>query len=257
MHMTRWRFGVLVGGVGLLVLLLVGLHSTEWSIAFGGKVTDARRARVEKSPQWNTAEGKFQNPLPTHKLEPGTFWQMVRGQFLGGQIREPPRAPPTEPRKSADYATPPASGLRATWIGHASALVEIDGARVLFDPIFADRCSPSTLVGPRRFFPPPIALGDLPAIDAVVISHDHFDHLDMVTARVLAARGTHYFVPLGIGAHLEAWKIPKAQIHELDWHESGRAGPLSLTAASSSAATAATSTVFLRRQPNTAPSICR
>ena len=98
--------------------------------------------------------------------------------------------------EASDYATAAASGLRATWIGHASTLVEIDGRRVLTDPIWSARSSPVSWLGPNRFHAPPVPLEALPAIDAVVISHDHFDHLDMATVQVLAARGAHFATQL-------------------------------------------------------------
>ncbi len=85
-------------------------------------------------------------------------------------------------------------------------------------------------LGPKRFHAPPVPLEALPAIDAVVISHDHFDHLDMVTVQALAARGAHFAVPLGVGAHLEAWGILPAKISELDWNESADVAGLRLTA---------------------------
>ncbi len=88
-----------------------------------------------------------------------------------------------ETRKRVDYDTPPASGLRVTWMGHSSVLLEIDGLRVLADPVWSERVSPSSLAGPKRFFAPPILLDELPSIDAVVISHDHYDHLDMATVK--------------------------------------------------------------------------
>jgi L-ascorbate metabolism protein UlaG (beta-lactamase superfamily) len=90
--------------------------------------------------------------------------------------------------------------------------------------------SPSTLLGPKRFFAPPIALMDLPPIDAAVISHDHYDHLDMRTVCFLAARGTVFAVPLGIGAHLERWGVPEERRVELDWGESVDVGGLRLEA---------------------------
>src|SRR5258707_482870 len=80
-----------------------------------------------------------------------------------------------------------------------------------------------------RFHPPPIPLEQLPPIDAVVISHDHYDHLDMATVRVLAARGTRFAVPLGVGAHLEKWGVDPAAIAELDWNESASIAGLMLT----------------------------
>ena len=140
-------------------------------------------------------------------------------QVFGRQVRSPRRPVPVETREALDYDTPPVSGLRVTWMGHACVLIEIDGLRVLTDPVWSERVSPSSLAGPKRFFQPPIALAELPAIDAVVISHDHYDHLDMATARALGARSTLFLVPLGVGAHLEKWGIRVSQIRELDWCE--------------------------------------
>jgi len=217
-----------VAGLLLAALLVAGLASTSWLAAFGGKLEGARLERARRSPSFR--DGAFMNSLPTDMLEPGTFWEMVRHQLFGDEQREPPSPLPVVPRTAADYAAPPASGLRVTWIGHASALVELDGARVLTDPVWSDRCSPSTLVGPRRFQPAPIALDGLPPVDLVVISHDHYDHLDMATVKALAARGTRFAVPLGVGAHLEAWGVPAAQLVELDWNESATVGALTVTA---------------------------
>ncbi len=206
----------------------MALPSPSWLATFGGVVEGARLERARRSPNF---DGKrFVNPVPTRMLVPGTFWEMVRHQFLGDEVRVPPRPPPVDARTGADYATPPPSGLRATWIGHASALVEIDGQRILTDPVWSERASPSTLLGPRRFHPPPIPLPDLPPVDVVLVSHDHFDHLDMATVQALAARGSRFAVPLGVGAHLEAWDVHPAQILELDWGESARAGGLEIVA---------------------------
>ena len=218
---------VATGAVALGMVIMAGATS-GWFASFGGKLEGPRLERALRSPQFR--EGHFVNPLPTAKLEPGTFWQMVRHQFFGSEERVPNRPLPVMMRSGADYAQPPASGLRATWIGHASTLVEIDGRRVLTDPVWSERCSPSTIVGPKRFDPPPIALSELPPIDAVVISHDHYDHLDMATVIALASHGAQIAVPLGVGAHLEKWGIPAGQIRELDWGESTDINGLSITA---------------------------
>ena len=221
----RWP---LVLAALLIGALAVAADSTRWFAAFGGKLEGARLERARRSPRFDG--GKFVNPIPTNLLEPGSTWEMIRHQLLGGEERVPPRPLPVVARLAADYADPPASGLRATWIGHASTLVEIDGIRLLTDPIWSDRASPSTLVGPRRFHPPPLPLESLPPIDVVLISHDHFDHLDMATVQALAARGARFAVPLGVGAHLEAWSVPAAQVIELDWGEATRVGDLQVIA---------------------------
>ena len=131
-------------------------------------------------------------------------------------LADPPPRPGTDP-------------LAVTWLGHATALLEIDGYRVLTDPVWSERCSPSRSIGPQRMHPPPLALESLPALDAIVISHDHYDHLDMRTVRALARTQRAPFVtPLGVGAHLREWGIPAARIIELDWNDGTRIGDLRL-----------------------------
>lgn len=140
----------------------------------------------------------------------------------------------SRPKKVIPLADSPprsaAAPLAVTWLGHATALVEIDGYRLLTDPVWSERCSPSKSVGPQRLHPPPVALEALPALDAVVISHDHYDHLDMDTVRMLARTQRAVFVtPLGVGAHLREWGIPASRVVELDWGSSYTIDDLTLT----------------------------
>jgi L-ascorbate metabolism protein UlaG (beta-lactamase superfamily) len=223
----RWKRILLVLFLLFIAVLFFLLRSTQWLRSFGGRLEGARLERARRSPEF--ADGKFRNTEPSRMLR-GSYREMFRRQFFGDEVRHPVKPVPVVARATSDYANPPASGLRATWIGWSSVLIEIDGKRVLTDPIWSERCSPSTLVGPKRFHAPPIALEQLPHIDAVVISHDHYDHLDMPTVEFLAARGTHFAVPLGIGAHLERWGIASAQIHELDWNETFELNGISFTA---------------------------
>jgi L-ascorbate metabolism protein UlaG (beta-lactamase superfamily) len=200
---------------GAAIIAAVG--STSWLGSFGARPAGARLERMRKSPHF--VDGKFVNAVPTNKMAPGAFSAMLRHQLFGSEERVPKRPIPVSVRDAADYAKPPGSGLRVTWIGHASTLIEIDGKRVVTDPIWSERCSPSTWLGPKRFHPPPIPLQALPIIDIAMISHDHYDHLDMSTVQALGARGTRFLVPLGVGAHLEKWGIAVGQIIELDWNE--------------------------------------
>jgi L-ascorbate metabolism protein UlaG (beta-lactamase superfamily) len=118
------------------------------------------------------------------------------------------------------WSRTPSSGLRATWLGHSTVLLEIDGVRVLTDPVWGPRASPSQLVGPKRFQPVPVSLRQVPPVDLIVISHDHYDHLDYPTIRALAKSSVPFVTSLGVGAHLEAWGVQPDRIVELDWWES-------------------------------------
>jgi L-ascorbate metabolism protein UlaG (beta-lactamase superfamily) len=208
--------------------MIAAVGSTSWLKSFGARPTGARLERIRKSPRF--VEGKFVNSVPTDKMAPGSLFAMLRHQLFGNEERVPKREIPMVMRGAADYVTGPASGLRATWIGHASTLIEIDGRRVVTDPIWSARCSPSTWLGPKRFHPPPVPLDALPPIDVAMISHDHYDHLDMSTVQMLATRGTRFVVPLGVGAHLEAWGISADKIVELDWNDSVEIAGLRFTA---------------------------
>lgn len=203
----------------VLAVVLAVLAAAGWAVLslpqFGAAMNGARLERAKANPQYR--DGRFVNLQPEAPTDLATVGDYIVRQFSGSEVREPAAPLPVVVVDKAALAAPPApSGLRAFWIGHASVYIELDGLRLLLDPVFAERVSPLP-VGPRRFHPPPIALADLPPIDAVLISHDHYDHLDMDTVRHLAARGTKFFVPLGIGAHLERWGVPTAQIEELEW----------------------------------------
>ncbi len=157
-------------------------------------------------------------------------WEMVREQIFGGQQREPLVPLPVVPLSSAKLEMKPAEDLKAIWLGHASVLIEIAGQRLLTDPVLSERASPFQFIGPKRFHPPPIALEQLSGIDAVIISHNHYDHLDEATIRHLGSQGTRFFVPLGVGAHLEDWGIAVSQIREMDWWQTVKIGRLTITA---------------------------
>jgi L-ascorbate metabolism protein UlaG (beta-lactamase superfamily) len=192
--------------------------------AVGAPSEGDRLSRVTGSPQWKG--DRFVNSLPRHD---GPFLTMLGRWFKGVENAEPNVPLPVEQRVARDFSAP-ASGLRVTWFGHSTLLLEIDGARVLVDPVWGERCSPSTMVGPKRFHAPPISLAELPRPDVVVISHDHYDHLDYPTIVELAKKGALFAVPLGVGAHLEAWGVARDHISELDWWQHASIGSLTLTA---------------------------
>ncbi len=172
--------------------------------ALGARHPGAGDPRITRSAHFR--DGRFHNPVPAAIVPPGTRRELLRELILGKQRRRPSATVPVVgPAVGAD-APAAADRLYVTWYGHSTALVQLDGRSVLFDPIWSERCSPSRLVGPRRLHPPPVPLHRLPRLDAVVISHDHYDHLDMATVRALVAgQSAPFLVPLGVGAHLRSW----------------------------------------------------
>jgi len=215
-----------VAGVllGLVAAAAAGVAGTLAGCrSFGEHASGERLARMERSPEWR--DGEFHNPQP--------MWNDMRlaltHGFSGVPDNEPAAPVPVARTDPAVLARAPASGLRVTWFGHSSTLLEIDGTRVLVDPIWSDRASPFEWIGPRRWYPPTIALARLPPIDVVLISHDHYDHLDWATIAAMRSWKNVFVVPLGIGAHLRRWGIPGDRIVELDWWQATRAGALALT----------------------------
>ena len=188
-----------------------------------------RLERARASRQFH--DGAFRN---TSGLGPGLQGNPlpVLGEFFfGGQRRRPRGVMPVE-RPQGAWARAPGSGLRVTWMGHSTMLLEVDGVRVLTDPVFGERASPVSFAGPRRFHPTPVAIDELPPLDAVLLSHDHHDHLCPSSLRALAGRRVPIVTSLGVGAHLERLGVDAAQIVELDWWEEHTlpGGELSFTA---------------------------
>jgi L-ascorbate metabolism protein UlaG (beta-lactamase superfamily) len=201
--------------------------------SFGAHATGLRLERIKASPRF--VDGAFVNTAHVAQgLKKGTATPTI-AEFLCGGQRRTPRAPLPSLSPLQSWAKAPETGLRATWLGHSTVLLEIDGARVLTDPVWGERASPVTFAGPKRFQSVPITLSALPELDAVIVSHDHYDHLDYPTILELAKRDVPFFTSLGVGAHLQAWGVPAERITELDWWEEARVpgSDLSITAAPS------------------------
>jgi|SRR5688572_1009132 len=174
-------------------------------------------------------DGRFANPTGKGARLKGKALPLVGEYFFGDAVRRPPGPLPiVDPREP--WTRSVETGLRATWLGHSTVLLEIDGVRVLTDPVFGERASPLRHAGPRRFHAVPATIAQLPPLDVVVLSHDHYDHLCRQSVVELGARGVPIVTALGVGAHLESFGIPAAQIHELDWHEHHEVRGLRITA---------------------------
>jgi L-ascorbate metabolism protein UlaG (beta-lactamase superfamily) len=187
-----------------------------------GKQPDGLRLeRLRASPLWTPEGLRNRHPVLAGLRDP-TAPRPTLGEFLRGGSRRVPRGPlpSLDPREA--WRRAPGSSLRATWLGHSTVLLEIDGVRLLTDPVWGQRASPLRLAGPKRFQPVPVALRQLPPIDLVVISHDHYDHLDHGTVTRLAGLDVPFVTSLGVGAHLESWGVRSERITELDWWESHR-----------------------------------
>lgn len=213
-HPIRWSVGAV-----LVIVILTGVVLLS-APDFGGVVEGDRLLRAKSSPSYG--EDAFSNHPPQKAFTAADLWDWLEKSFSGDEVRVPTAPLPVLEPDPRVFLNPVAPGLRAVWLGHASVLLELDGVRILTDPVLSERTSPVKFIGPLRFHPTPISLHDLPKIHAVVISHDHYDHLDMAVIKHLANKGTIFFVPLGIGAHLERWNVPKNQVQELDWWEFGK-----------------------------------
>ncbi len=165
---------------------------------------------------------KFQNPVPTELGGLSLALKVLPMYFTNRNEREP-RVPLGPFRTDASvYKRVPESGLRVTWFGHSSSLLEVDGVRLLIDPVWDERAAPVQWFGPKRFFAPTLELKALPELDAVLISHDHYDHLGKGTVQALAAQrpGLRWVTSLGVGMELQAFGVARERITELDWTES-------------------------------------
>jgi L-ascorbate metabolism protein UlaG (beta-lactamase superfamily) len=187
--------------------------------SLGKKPAGARLERIQASPRWAGERFRNVHPIAAGLRDPNASMPSI-GDFLCGGERRVPRGPLPSVNPIDSWLKASESGLRATWLGHSTVLIEIDGYRVLTDPVWGPRASPSRLAGPKRFQPVPVSLRALPPIDLVIVSHDHYDHLDYPTIRELAKLDVPFVTSLGVGAHLEAWGVDLRRITELDWWES-------------------------------------
>src|SRR5438552_1397076 len=211
--------------------------------SFGGTPRGERLERIKASPRW--AGERFRNvqPIMPGLRDPNASMPTIR-EFLCDGERRTPRRPLPSMNPLETWTRPPANGLRATWLGHSTVLIEIDGLRVLTDPVWGRRASPSLLAGPKRFQPVPVPLRAMPPVDLVIVSHDHYDHLDYPTIHEIAKGDVLFVTSLGVGAHLEYWGVRPGRIVELDWWESHELPSTGLTV------TAAPSQHFSGRRRN-------
>ena len=168
---------------------------------------------ISRSPHFK--DGKFINPIPTHSLQRDQLGDVLKRQFN----REEPRQPGSEYQfnETGREELERADEIQINWLGHAGILLHKAGKYYLLDPVLGERVSPFSFMGPKRFFPSPIPIEQIPPLEAIVLSHAHYDHCDSETLPKLAARTRRFLVPLGLRNSLEYWGIPGEKITELDW----------------------------------------
>lgn len=180
-----------------------------------------------QSPQWG--EGKFRNPVAEPEMG---FWKTL-GIFWDVMVHKPKGTVPAKPidvqplTRQQLMAAPDRTLFR---LGHSTVLLKLRGRFWLTDPVFSERASPFQWMGPKRFHAPPIALDELPEIEAVILSHDHYDHLDHATVLALAPKVRHFVTPLGVGQRLIDWGVPAQKVQQFDWWQGTTIAGLQLTA---------------------------
>lgn len=234
----------------LVILALVGALVFAFVLYFafapriGSNPSGERLARIQVSP--NYKEGKFQNVVATNMDMPMGKMLSVLVEFMkGGEGRGPKDTIPTVDLDLTAWKAVPDTSFAVAWFGHSSLLIKMGGTTFLIDPVFGERASTFSFAGPKRFkYRQHMRVDLLPAVDVVLISHDHYDHLDHETITNLirvsklarsAAEGSNpdlrFITTLGVGAHLEYWGVPADRITEKDWWESLDVGSTKLTLA--------------------------
>lgn len=203
----------------LLALVVIavtgGFLFIKFSPQFGSKPTPSQEAFYAKSG--NFYDGKFQNLIETNMTMGFSKGLVVLQEYLKkSKNREPQKPIPV--LKLDSLAITQNYPAKLTWFGHSTFLLEINDKNILIDPMFGDSPSPIPAFGAKRYSNElPIAVEKLPKIDAVIFSHDHYDHLDYGSVLKLKDKVTHFYVPLGVGNHLRGWGVPDENISELNW----------------------------------------
>jgi len=192
-------------------VLLTVLIAMAYSIL---SCTTLPASSYEQSPQYT--EGKFRNAAP--RQAPGFGKTMaIMWRFMTEKPADavPAQPPQVLPLTQADLLKAPDLSL---WrLGHSTMLLKLQGQFWLTDPVFSERASPFSFMGPKRFHAPPLSIDELPPITGVVLSHDHYDHLDYDAIQKLAPKVAHFVTPLGVGDRLMGWGVPAAKVQQFDW----------------------------------------
>lgn len=198
----------------IIIIILLGWMIYKFNPAKGGQITEEYKMVLKNSPNF---DGKrFKNPVTTVMTAPK--WATMKEFFKKGIDRKPNQPIHTEKFNTKKFElNKNNSEIKFSWFGHSSVLLQIEGLNLLIDPVFSKRASMFSWLGPKRFdYDHHMTVEDLPQIDAVLISHDHYDHLDYKVIRKLKDKVKRFYVPLGVRVHLEKWGVPAKNIIDLD-----------------------------------------
>lgn len=217
-----WRLGLLLLAAVAVTGCAAGASACKPPVTPGSQPSVA---------PFSTEDCRFHNlPNPEARASQSGWKIWTRFLTVKKENTRPAEPLPVRPvtRAQLDALDPGANHLIR--LGHSSVLLKLRGAWWLIDPMFGERASPVSFAGPKRFQPTPIALAELPPIEGVILSHDHYDHLDVGTVEGLRERVRRWFVPLGVGARLREMGVAADRIEEFDWWQAGRLGEVRLTA---------------------------
>jgi L-ascorbate metabolism protein UlaG (beta-lactamase superfamily) len=202
----------------ILVIIVVFALLTVWvlNLPVFGSVSEG--TRLEKLKKLNNfkADGTLENLSPTPmKPDSVSYWDMLVGMIKGNDNSSPKKA---LPHVKPDFTT--SIKTKLIWFGHSSYYLQVDGVKILVDPVFSERPSPFSFIGTRNFKGTDfVKVEDFPYLDIVLITHDHYDHLDYQSILKLKSKTKLFITSLGVGAHLERWGVPADKIVELAWDE--------------------------------------
>lgn len=192
MNLIKWIVVIIL--IIILLLVIVGITFINFSPQFGAKTTGDHYEKIKSSKNFKNSK----------------FINIEKSDFI-------------ENNSLSSYKKKQAPDVKVIWFGHSALLLEVNGKKIFLDPMLGKRCSPLSFIGPKRFNGNlPMKIEDIPELDAVLISHDHYDHLDYSSITKLKNKVKMFYVPLGVAAHLKAWGVEETKIVELDWWEQAK-----------------------------------
>lgn len=213
----------------IILIALIGILFVNFSKEFGGKPSKEKLAVYATATNYNLKKKQFENLIPTtmdlsFKSMIGSLMEFIKGNPNGRPSQDLPLI-----KIDSLQVVDNKNKTRLIWFGHSAFLLQLEGKTFLLDPMLGDVPAPHPLLGGKRYTKElPIEIEQLPTIDAIIISHDHYDHLDYGSIEKLKAITKAFYVPLGVGSHLEAWGIAPELIHEMNWWHETQLGEIDL-----------------------------